>query len=190
MQSRRDRHGITGVERKSDSHMTMSPQIQLSVVIPCHNAATVIGDQLNSLVGTQWRYPWEIILVDNCSTDDLTHIKRDFACRFPYIRVVAASGRKSQAYALNVGIASAHSDAIAICDADDVTGQGWVQAMGEALLKHDAVAGRIDTQKLNPDWLQTTFGHHPQQDGLQTSFYPPLLFARGERKFRNPAADP
>jgi glycosyltransferase involved in cell wall biosynthesis len=161
----------------------MFPDIKLSVVIPCHNAASVICGQLESLVGQQWRHPWEIVLVDNCSTDQLTHIVRDYVRHFPNIRMVAASARKSQAYALNVGIANARSDAIAICDADDATAPGWVEAMGEALLKHDAVAGRIDTQKLNPDWLQATFGHHPQQKGLQTSFYPPYFPHAGSGNF-------
>lgn len=161
----------------------MAPHIKLSVVIPCHNAATVLRQQLDALVGQQWRHPWEIVLVDNCSTDHLSDIVRDYACRCPDIRVVPALGRKSQAYALNVGVASARSDEIAICDADDEAAPGWVQAMGEALLKHDAVAGRIDTRKLNPDWLQTTFGHHPQQEGLQTSFYPPYFTHGGSGNF-------
>ena len=98
--------------------------IKLSVVIPCHNAASVICGQLESLVGQQWRHPWEIVLVDNCSTDQLTHIVRDYTRQFPYIRMVPASARKSQAYALNVGIANARSDAIAICDADMATAPG------------------------------------------------------------------
>ena len=58
-----------------------------------------------------------------------------------------------------------------------------MQAMGEALGDHEAIAGRIDTRKLNPEWLQATFGQHPQQEGLQTSFYSPYFTHAGSGNF-------
>jgi glycosyltransferase involved in cell wall biosynthesis len=150
--------------------MANAPIPRLSVVITCHNAAQVLGSQLDALLGQTWRHPWEIVIVDNCSTDPLLEVVKRYQRRLPQLRVIIAGARKSQAYALNAGIAQARSTAIALCDADDEVGPGWVQAMGEALLEQDAVAGRVDTQKLNPPWLQATFGQHPQRWGLQTAF--------------------
>ncbi len=156
---------------------------QLSIIIPCHNAAAVLGAQLDALTRQTWRYPWEIVLVDNCSTDALTDVVLSYREKLPQLRVITAPARKSQAYALNRGMAEARSDAVALCDADDEVASGWVQAMGEALLEHEAVAGRIDTRKLNPAWLEATFGQHPQQEGLQTSFYPPHFPHAGSGNF-------
>ena len=34
-------------------------------------------------MGQQWRHPWEIVLVDNCSTDQLTHIVPDLRSSIP-----------------------------------------------------------------------------------------------------------
>ncbi len=155
----------------------------LSVVIPCHNAAAMLGTQLDALIRQRWRHPWEIVLVDNCSTDSLMEVVRKYRHSLPQLRIVTAYERKSQAYALNTGIAQARSTAIAMCDADDEVAPGWVQAMGDALLEQEAVAGRIDTRKLNPAWLQATFGQHPQQEGLQTSFYPPYFRHAGSGNF-------
>lgn len=121
--------------------------------------------------------------MDNCSTDNLLDIARKYARRLPNMRVVSALGRKAQPYALNVGIAGARSEAIAICDADDEVAKGWVQAMGEALMEHEAVVGRMDTQKLNPDWLHAARGPHHQQHGLQTSFFPPYFTYGGSGNF-------
>ena len=60
---------------------------------------------------------------------------------------------------------------MALCDADDEVGEGWVAAMGEALSCHDFVACRMETVKLNPRWM---WGHE-QEKGLQTIWYPPWL---------------
>lgn len=163
--------------------MTDSTCPQLSVVIPCYNAAGVLEAQLQALEKQVWSSAWEIVLVDNCSTDSLEKLVQEYQRRLPCLRLIHAPHRKSQAYALNTGIAEARSPFIAICDADDEVAPGWVQAMGEALRLHEAVAGKIDTEKLNPSWLQATFGQHPQRDGLQTSFYPPFFPHAGSGNF-------
>lgn len=148
---------------------------KLSVVVPCYNAEETIGAQLDALVEQQWSHPWEVVLVDNRSTDGSLTIIQEYSKRFPHIRVVDASARQGQPHALNVGIAAAAAEAIAICDADDVVAPGWVAAMGEALSEHDFVAGRMETRRLNPEWVYASIGQHPQMAGLQASTYPPHL---------------
>ncbi len=89
--------------------------MKFSVVVPCHNAATSIGQTLQS-IAAQTLAPHEIIVVDDNSTDDsraqiencgvpVQIYKVDFAC--------AGAAR-------NAGIAVATGDWIALCDADDV----------------------------------------------------------------------
>jgi glycosyltransferase involved in cell wall biosynthesis len=155
--------------RSSDTYLP------LSVVVPCYNAADTIGAQLEALAGQQWSRPWEVIVVDNRSTDaSMTVIERYTGC-VPHFRVVAASARQGQPYALNVGIAASTAEAVAICDADDVVAPGWVAAIGDALSTCDFVAGRMETQLLNPEWVYASIGNHPQLVGLQMSAYPPHL---------------
>lgn len=48
--------------------MTQTPEI--SVVIPAHNAAATIGVQLAALAEQQTNHPFEVIVVDNRSSDD------------------------------------------------------------------------------------------------------------------------
>jgi GT2 family glycosyltransferase len=155
--------------RSSDTHLP------LSVVVPCYNAADTIGAQLEALADQQWPQPWEVIVVDNRSTDASMAVIKRYCGRIPHFRVVSASARQGQPYALNVGIAASMAEAIAICDADDVVAPGWVAAMGEALSTCDFVAGRMETQRLNPEWVHASIGNHPQLVGLQMSSYPPYL---------------
>jgi glycosyltransferase involved in cell wall biosynthesis len=147
----------------------------LSVVIPCYNAEAVVGQQLEALALQEWDKSWEVIVSNNGSTDRSLDVVSSFSSRLKNLRLVDASSRRGQPYALNVGIAAARSHQIAICDADDVVGTGWVAAMGEALNKHELVAGRMDTKRLNPAWIHASIGQHQQEVGLQTSSFPPYL---------------
>ena len=145
--------------------------MKLSVVIPCYNAEKTLDVQLQALLGQEWSQSWEIVLVDNRSTDNSRRIALSYCDRLPNLRVVDAASRQGQPYALNTGINSARGEFVALCDADDQVAPGWVAAMGEALSQHDFVACRLDTIKLNPSWLRG----HEQESGLQSIWYPPWL---------------
>jgi glycosyltransferase involved in cell wall biosynthesis len=57
--------------------------MDLSVVIPAHNVAATLGDQLDALAAESWDGEWEIVVVDNCSTDGTAALVRDHAARNP-----------------------------------------------------------------------------------------------------------
>ena len=152
--------------------------MKLSVIIPCYNGADTISEQLDALSGQYWSEPWEVVVADNRSTDDSMAIVRRYHGKVPNLRIVDASERQGQPYALNVGAEAAAGDALAFCDADDVVGSGWVAAMGSALSRYDFVAGRMDTEKLNRLWVQKSHSN-PQKDGLKKYNYPPYLSHAG-----------
>jgi glycosyltransferase involved in cell wall biosynthesis len=131
----------------------------LSVVIAAHNAATTLPEQLAALLAEEWSQRWEIIVVDNRSTDATATMVTDAAAASAVpVRVVPAPDGRGPAYARNVGAAAAAGAALAFCDADDVVAPGWVAAMGDALADHEFVAGPVDLTALNPDWLAAIRG--------------------------------
>ncbi|MDA0700047.1 MAG: glycosyltransferase family 2 protein [bacterium] len=148
--------------------------MKLSVVIPCYNAAATLGEQLEALAEQRWDQAWEVVLADNRSTDGSMAIAASFASRLPNLRVVDASLRQGQPFALNAGAEAAHGDALAFCDADDVVGKGWVAAMGHALAHHEFVACRTDIAMLNSPAVQRT-RRNAQGHGLQAYTNPPFL---------------
>jgi glycosyltransferase involved in cell wall biosynthesis len=119
---------------------------ELTVVLCVHNGAATIARQLDALARQRWDAPWEVLVVDNASTDDTHRIVTDFAATDPRFRVVDAPHRLGLSYARNVGAANARAPAIAFCDDDDLVGDGWVAAMGTALREHAVVACRFDWQ--------------------------------------------
>jgi len=148
--------------------------MKLSIVIPCYNAADTIELQLEALARQHWSQSWEVIVADNGSTDGSTGIIESYRMRLSNLRIVDASRRPGQPYALNVATQAATGESVAFCDADDEVGSGWLQAMGKALSSYDFVACRMGTVKLNPVWVCESRGN-PQRDGLQMIWYPPYL---------------
>jgi glycosyltransferase involved in cell wall biosynthesis len=142
------------------------------VIVPCYNAAETIAVQLEALANQQWPEPWEVIVANNGSTDESMAIVERYRHRLPNLRIVDASARRGAAHASNVGAEAAKGEAIVFCDADDEVAPGWVAAIGEALSKHDFVASRFETKKLNAPMF---YRKHTQEERLMMASYPPYL---------------
>lgn len=148
--------------------------MKLSVIIPCYNAARTIADQLDALASQQCSEPWEILIVNNRSTDNTVEIVEGYSQHLPNLRIIEAAEQQGSAYALNIGVRVATGEALLFCDADDVVGEGWVAAMGEGLTKYDFVSGPFEIEKLNRSSLQMN-RVNPQPSGIQEYTYPPYL---------------
>ncbi len=148
--------------------------MELSIVIPCRNAARTIATQLEALSAQEWNGSWEIIVADNGSTDGSQEIVKKYQSWQPRLRLIDASGRRGAGHARNAGARAAEGQAIVFCDADDEAGAGWLAAMANALRQHDFVANRMDCEKLNSVFV-TAGMRNAQGRGLQKIAYPPYL---------------
>lgn len=149
--------------------------MKISVIIACYNAAETIGVQMEALSRQSWHYQWEVIVADNRSTDDSMRIVREYKDKLPGLKIVNAFNKQGAAYALNLGAQAAVGDALVYCDADDMVGSGWLQAMGRALTQHNFVACRMDVKQLNVNIPDDDGKGNPQETGLQQIWYPPYL---------------
>lgn len=127
-------------------------------MVPAKNVAATLSEQLDALLAQRWDGEWEIVVVDNASTDATAAIAREYADRDGRVRVVPAFDGRGVSYVRNVGIEQARADWIAICDGDDVVGPRWLAAIGDALAHHRCVTGPIEVRRLNPEWLLRTRG--------------------------------
>ncbi|MDZ4720835.1 MAG: glycosyltransferase [Roseiflexaceae bacterium] len=148
--------------------------MKLSVIIPCYNAAATLAEQLDALAIQRWDQPWEIVVANNRSTDNSMEIVKRYQAHIPNLRIVDASERQGQPFALNTGTIAALGESVCFADADDVIGGTYVSAMGEALEQHEFVACRIDSERLNSPWVASSRGSF-QSTGLQQYTDPPYL---------------
>jgi glycosyltransferase involved in cell wall biosynthesis len=136
-----------------------SPDVELSVVIPAFQAEATIGAQLDALLAQSSELSWEIVVVDNGSTDGTAD---EVALRAERngskVRCVSATARRGPGYARNVGAAAARGRALAFCDADDLVGPSWVSAMANALSECPVVTGPLDLEMLNPEHVRDSRG--------------------------------
>lgn len=96
--------------------MTETPAI--SVVIPIYNAVETLEATVAS-VRAQSRNDWELLLIDNMSTDGSRAIMVSLAAKDPRIRWLATPAQSGPGPARNLGISSAKGQFIAFLDADD-----------------------------------------------------------------------
>lgn len=128
----------------------MSPTPKLSVVLPVLNGEKTIAEQLKALA--RQRDPeiaWEIVVVDNGSTDATASIVRRYARDDLKLRLVDAAREHNLAYARNVGVDAAEGSLIAFCDADDVVADDWALETVRALCLHPFVAFAFEYERLN-----------------------------------------
>ncbi|MBQ9312275.1 MAG: glycosyltransferase family 2 protein [Bacteroidales bacterium] len=91
----------------------------ISVITPCYNAEKYIFDTI-TLVMQQSYTHWELLVIDDCSTDSSAEIIKDLAKqddRIKYYKTSSPSG--SPSLPRNIGIENAQGKYIAFLDADD-----------------------------------------------------------------------
>jgi glycosyltransferase involved in cell wall biosynthesis len=153
--------------------------VKLSVILPCFNGAATLRLQLDALAAQEWSESWEVLVVNNGSTDESVAIAESYRDRLPQLRIIEAyhppAPRLGVANSYNIGIAAAQGEAVVFCEADDEVAPGWLAAMGNALAEHDMVAGRLEYRKLNPDWLWVAREDYQQVSGLVETSNPPYF---------------
>lgn len=96
------------------------PGIRLSVVVPCLNEQEVVQSTHERLTSVLERTPltFEIIYVDDGSTDATPDLLRELQARDSRVRVVRFSRNFGHQIAITAGLEHASGDAVAIIDAD------------------------------------------------------------------------
>jgi teichuronic acid biosynthesis glycosyltransferase TuaG len=92
----------------------------VSVVVPNYNSAKYISDTIESISG-QTLDDWELIIVDDCSTDNSVSLIGDFCRRDPRIKLIRLERNSGNpARPRNIGISMAGGEYIALLDSDDI----------------------------------------------------------------------
>lgn len=102
-----------------------------SIITPCYNASRFLHDCIRSLIAQTYT-DWELLIVDDCSTDNSADIIREYAVqdgRIRYLKTEKPSG--SPVLPRNIGIKHARGRYIAFLDSDDA----WMPTKLEEQMK-------------------------------------------------------
>ncbi len=132
--------------------------LPLSVLVCTHNRAGVLRDALTSLEAqTLPRDRFEVLVVDNASTDDTPEVVAGFARRGKMsVRGVREMELGLDA-ARNRGVREARGEIIAFLDDDARARSDWAAAILDGFAQHDApiVGGKVDLvwEAPRPAWF-------------------------------------
>ena len=91
----------------------------LTVIMPSYNAERFIAESIDSVVG-QSLNDWELIVIDDASTDGTQEVVSDYQRRDRRIRLITQEANRGAAHARNKGLDQARGEMIAFIDSDDI----------------------------------------------------------------------
>ncbi len=169
----------------------MNSRIKFSVIMPAYNRAFCIANAIDSLLAQSYA-KWELIIVDDGSTDNTTELVRQKYARYlqnKQIRYYTTKHRGVSA-ARNLGLAKAKADWIAYLDTDNTLCHDFLATFAAAIRAHPQCRifyakaqadGRIIGREFDRQALTEanfidlgTFVHHKSLPNLYGNFNPAL----------------
>lgn len=123
--------------------------MDISVIIPVYNSAKFIPELINSLLHQDFRGKYEIIIVDDGSTDTTKEIFMRKIQKFVYVK----QDNKGPAAARNTGLKIASGKIVAFTDSDCIPDRKWLSEIKKSFVKGvSGVEGKtVSTGKIYPD---------------------------------------
>jgi succinoglycan biosynthesis protein ExoO len=131
--------------------------MSFSVIIPAYNVSGTVERAIRSAAAQT--LPLEILVIDDCSTDNTVEVVQALARELPFLRLYSTPVNGGPSVARNVGLRAAKGDWIGLLDADDAWKPGRLQRLLEVavatsadfvadnLVMWDAVAGAVSHPK-------------------------------------------
>lgn len=142
--------------------------MNLTVIICTWNRAKMLVGTLESLAASVVPpgLEWEVLVVDNNSSDDTCSACRTFMEKLPGRFRYVFEGAQGKSFALNTGIENARGEILAFTDDDVTVDPNWITEIISMFQKYDCagVAGRIVPRWTcpQPSWIEFDGPyHHP-----------------------------
>ena len=136
---------------------------ELSVLIATYNGAHLLKRTLEGYVGLgQQPFTWQILVVDNASTDETQKVLEAFKDKLPLETVFEAEAGKNRA--LNTGLKHIKADYVILSDDDSIPQAGFLESWREAIEKMpntDVFGGSIQPlfDVPLPEWMMRDKPH-------------------------------
>lgn len=111
---------------------------KVSVIVPVFNVDEYLGECLDSIV-KQTELPYEVLLIDDGSTDRSLEICQQYATRHKFVNVIHTDNH-GVSHARNIGISKAQGDWILFIDGDDVVDRNLISDFSPHLNTENDIA--------------------------------------------------
>lgn len=134
---------IAGISEASKRTLTHRAVKELSVVVPACNEEAGIRKTLTEYISVLKHVcdTWELIVVDDGSTDGTHDILREMQIENPELNVISYTPNRGYAYALRTGFSAASMDPVFYTDADSQFDLEEIPLLYDEIGEADMVAG-------------------------------------------------
>jgi glycosyltransferase involved in cell wall biosynthesis len=140
----------------------MSLRPEVSGIMAVYNAAPVVGQAIESMLAQTFE-AWELIIVDDGSTDETWDVVRGYGD--PRIKPQRLQQNAGAANARNIAVAQALGDFLAIVDSDDISRPSRLELLAAAL-RHDSTLAVASGQVVHllPDGTERSLVPYPTDE--------------------------
>jgi glucosyl-dolichyl phosphate glucuronosyltransferase len=137
--------------------------VSITVILCTYNRCKTLATALNSVAVAAYTLPtwleWEVIVVDNNSTDQTRNVVEDFCRRLPGRFRYVLEPNQGVSHARNAGIRESRGDVLAFMDDDVTVDPAWLWNLTAALHSGEwkGTGGRVIPvwKTKPPSWLST-----------------------------------
>lgn len=122
----------------------------VSIITPMYNSEKYIADTVNSVI-KQTYDNWEMIIIDDCSTDSGSKIVRNFIIKDDRVKLIKLKENSGVTVARNRGIKEAQGRYIAFLDSDDLWESNKLEKQINHMKEVNAAISYTGYRKINED---------------------------------------
>ncbi len=161
---RRRRLPPQGGPRISDARASESPIVpapDFSIIVPAYNSAAYLGECIESILGQRGGGRFEIIVVDDGSSDQSPQIAEKYRASYPQAVKTLVQRNRGASAARNAGLALATGTCVLFLDSDDKLGPGLLRSVSRFYRRHGSA---VDLVAVPMMLFGAERGRHPLND--------------------------
>lgn len=116
-------------------------KIYISIIIATKDSSQFLQDCLRSIFLHGKNNPFEVIVVDDGSSDDTQHILEEWQRKTKQLKTVVLTKNGGPAHARNIGVSKARGELLFFLDADTELHQNWFEDIVRFFEKHPKAGG-------------------------------------------------
>lgn len=144
------------------SSKKLYPECQMnniSFFIPAYNCASTVAESVISIIETNFTEGDELIITNDCSTDNTAKVLKELKKKYPVITVLTHNRNKGGAAARNTAVENSRNELLFCLDADNVLAAGSIGPLAGYLLTNNADVASFQYQhfflddKFKPEYI-------------------------------------
>lgn len=120
----------------------------VSIITPMYNAGKFIKYTIDSVLNQTYK-DWEMIVIDDCSTDEGPQIVKSYMENDKRIKYVKVESNKGVSHARNIGLKKATGQFIAFLDSDDIWNNTKLEKQINFMMQKDCAISFTSYELIN-----------------------------------------